>query len=206
MDLAASARLPFWQSTLASRPTPASWVRLDGRDVDPSPPGFLRALSQALGLPEGASAAAALVQQPRGLLLIDTYEALGPLDAWLRESFLLQLPGRTTIVMAGRHTAASAWRTDPDWSAVARIVSLRNLPPDDSRAYLRGRGIPEDQHAAVLDFTHGHPLALALVADLLARGEQSAFSPKHAPDVVRVLLERFVQKVPSAAHRRALEA
>ncbi|MCA1644033.1 MAG: ATP-binding protein, partial [Chloroflexi bacterium] len=180
-------------------------VRLDGRDVEPSPPGFLRALHQALGLAEGASPVAALSQQPRGVLLIDTYEALGPLDAWLRESFLPQLPGRATIVIAGRHAPASAWRTDPDWSDLARIVSLRNLPPEDSRNYLRARGIPEDQHPSVLSFTHGHPLALALVADLVARGEQPSFRPDHAPDVVRVLLERFVQQVPSAAHRRAVQ-
>jgi hypothetical protein len=35
----------------------------------------------------------------------------------------------------------------------------------------------------VLAFTHGHPLALALVADLLARGEQPTFTPEDAPDV-----------------------
>src|SRR5262249_54983089 len=157
------------------------------------------ALGQTLGLAEGASPVAALGQQPRAVLLIDTYEALAPLDAWLRESFLPQLPGRTTIVIAGRHPPASPWRTDPDWSDLARIVSLRNLPPEDSRSLLRARRIPEDQHAAVLAFTHGHPLALALVVDLLARGEQPNFSPEYAPDVVRVLLERFVQQVPCAA-------
>jgi hypothetical protein len=39
----------------------------------------------------------------------------------------------------------------------------------------------------------------------VARGEQPNFSPEQAPDVVRVLLERLVQLVPTAAHRRALE-
>jgi hypothetical protein len=48
-------------------------------------------------------------------------------------------------------------------------------------------------------------LALALIADLLTRGDPQGFSPENAPDVVRVLLERFVQQVPSASHRRALE-
>jgi hypothetical protein len=180
-------------------------VRVDGRDFDPSPPGFVRALCRALGLPEDTSPLAVLSQQPRGVLLIDTYEACGPLDAWLRESFLAQLPPRTTIVIAGRQQPASAWRSDPDWSQLARIIALRNLPPPDSRAFLAARGIPERQHAAVLSFTHGHPLALALVAELLARGQQPSFSPEDAPDVVRALLERFVEQVPSQAHRRALD-
>jgi hypothetical protein len=180
-------------------------VRLDGRTIEPSPAGFLLALRQAMQLGDQASPLAALGQRSRSALLIDTYETLTPLDAWLRETFLPELPDQTMVVMAGRHAPAAAWRTDPGWPELVRIVSLRNLPPDDSRAYLRARGVPEACHPSVLAFTHGHPLALALVADLLTRGDQQGFSPEDAPDVVRVLLERFVQQVPSAAHRRALE-
>jgi hypothetical protein len=180
-------------------------VRLDGRELDPSPPGFLHALGLALGLAEDASPLDELARQPRAVLLVDGYEALSPLDAWLRESCLPNLPDRTLVVIAGRQPPATGWRTDPGWSDLVRIVALRNLPPDDSRAYLQACGVPEEQHPAVLAFTHGHPLALALVADLLARGEGATFSPAHAPDVVRALLERFVQQVPSAAHRQALE-
>ncbi len=180
-------------------------VRIDGRDVDPSPPGFLRGLGQALGLAEGASPLEALAQRSRDLLLVDTYELLTPLDAWLRETFLPQLPGQMIAVIAGRDPPAPAWRTDAGWSELARIVPLRNLPPEDSRAYLHARGVPEAQHAAALAFTHGHPLALALVGDLLVHGGEQAFSPERAPDVLRLLLERFVEQVPGAAHRRALE-
>lgn len=180
-------------------------VCLDGRNVDPSPPGFLRALQEALGIPEGDSPVAALGQQHHAVVLIDTYELIGSLDTWLRESFLPQLPEQTTIVIAGRDAPTSAWRTDPDWSDLTRIVSLRNLPPEDSRAYLRSRGVLEDLYPTVLGFTHGHPLALALVADLLSRGEQPNFIPGQATDVVRVLLERFVQQVPGSANRQALE-
>jgi hypothetical protein len=180
-------------------------VRLDGHDLDPSPAGFLVALGQALGLAEGAPPLEALAQQPPGVLLVDTYEALAPLDAWLRETFLPQLPEQAVVVIAGRDPPDAAWRTDPGWLDLVRVVSLRNLAPEDSSAYLQVRGIPEAQHPAVLAFTHGHPLALALVADLPAAGGEEAFRPEQAADVVRVLLERFVRQVPSDAHRRALE-
>ena len=109
------------------------------------------------------------------------------------------------MVIAGRQPPVVAWRCDPGWSDVVRIVSLRNLPPEDSRAYLRAQGVPEDRHESVLAFTHGHPLALALVADLLRRGDEQPLSAEMVPDVVRVLLDRFVEQVPSVAHRRALE-
>jgi len=180
-------------------------VRLDGRDIDPSPPGFLCALGEAVGLADSASPLEALSQHPRQVLLIDTYEALTPLDTWLRESLLPQLPLQTRVVIAGRECPVAAWRTDPGWSSLTRVISLRNLPPVDSRTFLHARGIPEAQHPALLSFTHGHPLALALVADLSAHGDQAAFSPEHAPDVVRALLERFVEQVPDDDYRQALQ-
>ncbi|MGH2535404.1 MAG: ATP-binding protein [Thermomicrobiales bacterium] len=181
-------------------------VAIDGRNVDPSPPGALLALRRATGLPEDGANPAAPEWPAAGVLLIDTYETLAPLDAWLRETLLPQLPARSLVVLAGRNPPAPAWRTDLDWAALTRIVALRNLRPDESEIYLATRGIPGDLHAEVLAFTHGHPLALALVADVLGRdGKLDAFDPRNEPDVVRVLLERLVRDVPSPTHRLALE-
>lgn len=182
-------------------------VRIDGRNLDPSPAAFWSALSLALDLPAGASTVEVLAQAPRSVVLIDTYETLAPLDTWLREIFLPQLPAQTLVVIAGRNPPVAPWRTAIDWRDLVRIVSLRNLRPEESQAYLSAQGIPQAQYPAVLSFTHGHPLALSLVADVLAQSNQPApFIPENEPDVVRVLLERFVQHVPSPAHRQALEA
>ena len=82
-------------------------VRLDGRNVAPSPPGFLLALHQALGLEEGGATSIVSNWPPDGVLLIDTYETLASLDTWLRETFLLQLPGRNLVVIAGRNPTSS---------------------------------------------------------------------------------------------------
>jgi hypothetical protein len=186
----------------------AGWpvILLDGRNVEPSPAGFCLALCRALELAAGTPLPDLLAAWPSGALLIDTYEVLAPLDAWLRESLLPQLPERTVVVVAGREQPATAWRTDPGWDELTRVVPLRNLAPVESRAYLHERRIPQPQHQRVLEWTHGHPLALALVADLLTRGDaQVAGSFSHNADVVQVLLERFVQRVPSPRHREALE-
>ncbi len=181
-------------------------ARLDGRDLEPSPAGFLHALGRALGLEEGASPLAALTEHPRVALLVDTYEALAPLDDWLRDDFLPQLPGGTLVVVAGRNAPAAAWRTDPGWRELVRVIPLRNLRPEESRVFLDARGVPATQHPAALAFTHGHPLALALVTEVLTRSDDAGgFLPEQEPDVVRVLLERFVQQVPSRRHRDALE-
>jgi hypothetical protein len=62
------------------------------------------------------------------------------------------------------------------------VVPLRNLRPDESRADLHARGVPADRHPAALAFTHGHPLALSLVADVSASGgDPTAFTPEQRP-------------------------
>lgn len=61
--------------------------RLDGRDVDPSPQGFLLALSQAIGPETPPLSLKTLAELPPAVLLLDTYERLAALDGWLREVF-----------------------------------------------------------------------------------------------------------------------
>lgn len=177
---------------------------LDGRNIEPSPASFMAALQQQT---DGISWQAYIGKQNgRFLLFIDTAELLSPLDGWLRDEFLPQLPGNLLVVLAGRHPPSLAWRTDPGWQTVMRIIHLRNLANDESLAYLQTRQVPSEEHPAILDFTHGHPLALSLVADVFAQRPGFHFQPEDAPDVIQLLLEKFVQKVPGPAHRAALEA
>jgi hypothetical protein len=181
-------------------------LRLDGRDLDPSPAGVLAALGRALDEPPDSSPLEALVRRPRGVLLVDTYESVAPLDTWMREVLLPELPDRHLVVLAGREPPAPGWLADAGWRDLTRVVPLRNLRPEESQAYLRARGVPAAQHPAVLSFTHGHPLALSLVADVTAGGgDATALAPEQRPDVVRALLGRFVERLPSARHRQALE-
>ncbi|WP_448545332.1 AAA family ATPase [Roseiflexus sp.] len=179
---------------------------LDSRNLDPSPQGFLLGLAAALGTDDVDATLAVLAHEPDPVLLIDTYENLTPLDTWLREVFLPRLPARALVVIAGRLPPTPGWRTDAAWRDLVRVVALRNLRPEESQIYLAQRGLPPAQHAAVLGFTHGHPLALSLIADVAAQGGAVTFDPMQAPDVVALLLDRFVQDVPSPLHRLALHA
>jgi hypothetical protein len=181
-------------------------VALDGRELEPSPLGFLAALGLALGAPGHDDPLAALPSDRPVVLLLDTYEVAAPLDDWLRQRFLPALPGDTLVVLGGRNPPSPAWRVDAGWRDLLRVISLRNLRPEDSRAYLHAAGVPEGLHERVLGVTHGHPLALSLVVEVLAQGgTQAAFEPGRAPDLVRLLLGRFLEAVPSGRHRRALQ-
>ncbi|MBV8884209.1 MAG: hypothetical protein JO235_09470 [Chroococcidiopsidaceae cyanobacterium CP_BM_RX_35] len=183
-------------------------IYLDARNIEPTPDSFLSTLRFVMRLPPLDSPLQSLAAQgERHVILLDTYELLVPIDEWLRQEFLPQLPDNTLTVMAGRHSPALGWRTDLGWQALIHLLPLRNLSPKESRIYLTQRQVPPEQHQAVLDFTHGHALALSLVADVFAQGQEALhFQPEAMPDVIKALLEKFMQEVPTPSHRMALEA
>jgi AAA ATPase domain len=191
----------------ASRQTHFPVYSVDARNFEATPEAFLGALRAVLGIDPSASAFDFLRSQPRrAALLIDTYETLASQDTWVREVFLPGLPENALVVIAGREPPAPAWQSDPGWQTLIRTIPLRNLSPEESRSYLERRAISQEQFHSILAFTHGHALALSLVADVLAQRREARFEPQAAPDVIQVLLEQFVQKVPGPAHRAALEA
>lgn len=176
----------------------AAVARLDGRDVGATPEAFAAAAGEALGEAPEASGA-------RRVLLVDTYEDLTDLDDWLRRHFLPSLDDDTLVVLAGRVPPAVRWRTDAGWRAEMVDLPLRNLSAEEGHAFLDAQGVAPEAHGAALGFTHGHPLALALVADHARQRPGVPFEPGDAPDVVEALLKRFIQEEPDAVHREALE-
>lgn len=170
-------------------------VRIDGRDVEATPLAFEDAVERA-GLKRETS--------DRQALLIDTFERIDSLDGWLRRSFVPSLGPADIVVIAGRGRPSPEWRAG--WAGEAVVLPLRNLARSEAVAYLAARGVPEAAHERVQAFTHGHPLALTLVAERVRQsGEEVAFDPADAPDLLADLLARFASEVPSAAHRAALE-
>lgn len=201
-------------------------MSLDGRDFEPNPGAFCNALRAAIGEVlevELASPAAleelcaALENAPsRVVLQIDTIELLAPLDYFWREKFVPLLPENATLMLAGREPLPLAWRGDAAlWSEVVSF-NLAALSALESQNYLQKRGIEAAFGAQFLSWTHGHPLALSLAADIwqqqagtLGNGElESAapLAPGDLPGLVGPLLEHLLREVPTPAHRAALEA
>jgi hypothetical protein len=87
---------------------PASY--LDARNLEPSPNSFMGAVWSALGLAEQDSPFEALGSELR-VVLVDTYETLAPLGAWMSEFLLPQLPENVLLVLAGRTGAELACRS-----------------------------------------------------------------------------------------------
>ena len=123
-----------------------SVVRLDGRELVPAPPAVREALRAVLEVPEGEGAIVGPSDGGRLVVLVDTYERLAPLDDWVCTRFLPRLPVTAMTVVAGRTPPSSLWRADPAWRELLRVVSLRNLSPQESRQYLRACGIDPARH------------------------------------------------------------
>jgi len=184
----------------------AQAVMLDGRNLEATPESFLAGMRLSLGVDLTTGPVEALAASAgRSVLLVDTFDLLAPLEGWLRDVFLPALTDRVLVVLASRHPPSAPWRADPGWQQVLKTVALRNLSPDEGRTYLTRRQVPETDLPAILSFTHSYPLALSLVADLYEQRQGYHFVPAEAHDVVAVLLERFLQRVPGPAHRAVLE-
>ena len=181
----------------------AGVVRLDGRDVAPSPREITAVLRQALGASPRSGGEA--VPGRRLVLLIDAYERLTAADDWIRTGLLPGLPADTITVVAAREPPSPEWRADPAWRGLLRVVSLRNFGPEESRDYLEACGVDPAVHERLVRVTHGHPLALSLVADVIVAGGEAPIEPL-APDLVATLLRGFVDAVPVGERRSALEA
>ena len=159
--------------------------RLDGRELDP-----------------GAAAATSA-----DVLLIDEVDAIPGRRETVLEGLLGCLPAarrrgargpgarrppRGAPTRAGaRSCTRSGWRTSatPKAAPCCGCAACRRRPTDGALA-----------------FTHGHPLALALLADVVAQSERD--EPVAAtPEVLKVLLDSLVgSAVPSAlSHLAALE-
>jgi hypothetical protein len=177
-------------------------VRLDARELAASPGSVLTALRGVVEVPDDG---------PIGgnadplVLLIDSYERLAPIDDWVREQLVPRLPVGAVTVLAGRTPPGSGWRADPAWRDLLRVVSLRNLAPADSRAYLAACGVDPAHHDRLVALTHGHPLGLSLCADVAVRGGELGGDALH-PDLVGDLVRGFVDVVPDERQRTVLAA
>jgi hypothetical protein len=181
-------------------------IQLDCRYIEPHPDSFKTVFASAATFAAGKEVMETIESMPgKVVLLVDTYEKLKPLDDWLRMDFLPELPGNVITVIASRTALSTNWKTDPGWQGITKILSLKELSEDESMLLLSRRNIPAAQAKQIVDYTRGNALALSIVADMFDQRKEGHFNPMQSPDIMKALLEQFVQEVPSPAHKAALE-
>ncbi len=174
--------------TLARLPLDCVW--LDGGRTEPTVPGALAALGTALGGPAPPSAAAAadrVADAGVDVLVIDGFERLNLLDAWIRNELAAALPAAVTTVLVGRRGPNQAWVTAPGWRRLLGELVVGPLAAGDVDGLMAVHGIRGDDAVRVRAFARGHPLAVVVAGEALARSPGLTLGPGAPADVVEEL-------------------
>jgi tetratricopeptide (TPR) repeat protein len=148
-----------------------------------------------------------LKKKLRFVAIIDTFEQAGGLGMWLREKLIPGLPDGSVVVIAGRESLTSEWQP---FLPLLRQITLVNFSNSDAESYLRTRGIVSEKTVEdIFHFTQGHPLSIAISADIKANTTVSAdegLKPSEKFVVIRSLLDRIFSQIIQPELRQLLEA
>ncbi|MEM6995026.1 MAG: winged helix-turn-helix domain-containing protein [Myxococcota bacterium] len=189
------------QCTVAGRRA----VTLRADELVPRPDALARTLARALEIPDAEDPLTQLPRCPFSVLFIDGYDLLAPIDAWLHASLWPAMPSQLRLVLASRAEPPARWCCDPAWSQAATHLELDAFGEGNAREFLARQAVDPRHFERVWDFTHGHPLAMALVVDALRRS-RGVFEPSQRLGVIDALVAWFVDRLPSRGHLHALQA
>ena len=180
---------------------------LDGRTIEPTESGFQHELSRQLGIgkPTLGSMVRVLSKKSRPVVIVlDSYELLALLDAWLRQVFLTRLGKNVRLVLVSRFAPAPQWTETPEWRGSFRSLDLG--PLDDVAAFdlLRSLGGDETRARAIAAFARGHPLALVMAG---AASTQLPSGPNRTPQrAISAIAQRFLAEIEEPQLREAVRA
>ena len=181
-------------------------VSLDGGAVEPTPRGFLAALSSATGSDlESAEDAVARLARLGSLvvLTVDRYEVLRPIDLWLQQDVVPALPDNVRLVVAGREPPMAGWPMA--LGRRFRGLPLGNLPRAEAEVLLRRDGVTGDDIERINWLARGHPLSLRMAAAALVAQPARDHDATTVTAIVDELTELYLAGLDPAT-REALDA
>ncbi len=184
-------------------------IKLDCRSIKPSEEGFRHELNAAIGGDSTHVEQLALRLNQLGervILALDTYEVYRMMDTWLRQVFIPALHDNVRVVFCGREAPVSAWYTTPGWHGMFQSIPLGPLSNPDAEELLLRSGVTETDAQRVIQFTHGHPLALKLAAATIAERPDLNLKEVESQHVVTELTELYLSDVSDPLVRVVLES
>ena len=144
--------------------------------------------------------------QHRLVVIFDAYDFMATLDSWVRNEFLANLGQKAVLVIAGRQSLGEDWA---DWRPIIRYLTLRNFSKEEAMDYLHSKRISEPALVdAIIGFTRGLPLALALCAELTDDGSLTIVDFSKADQrlaVMKTVVDRIVRQISDKELRDALQ-
>jgi DNA-binding winged helix-turn-helix (wHTH) protein len=180
---------------------------LDGREFEPTERGFLHELSRRLRIERPTlrkiSRALSAVAKPV-LIVLDSYELLGLLDAWLRQSFMVGLKENVRLILVSRFSPSPQWSEAPEWRGEFRSFQLQPISESAALELLASLGTDPSSIRELAKFAHGHPLALVIGGAAAMRLPSVAGRTPHT--AISTLAHRFLEEVEDPQLREALRA
>jgi hypothetical protein len=142
----------------------------------------------------------------RHLLLVDGCDSQAATWSQLRVRVGARLEASNRLVVASRLAPEHTWNT-AGWDRLAQGLEIGGLADADADELVARRGV-QDQLARkrVLAWGGGHPLALALGADLVRVEDADSVPLEHDRDVGAAVIRHLVDSSPNAPEHRALAA
>ncbi len=137
-------------------------------------------------------------------LAVDSFECISRHEAWIFNELFPSIPQNTRIVVAGRNLPDERLLADPGWNNLSTFLTLECFSTTETKKYLEYCGIDTKRKDEIHDLTRGHPLALALVRQILEQTPGEKLPPKDSEEYFQTLLKHFVQNIPSFNHRKTL--
>jgi hypothetical protein len=138
------------------------------------------------------------------VLLLDTFENWRSVEEWLPQ-WLGQMEETVRIITAGRHPLTGGWLRS-GWASYINSMPLTSLTPTDVDLYARKRGLASNETKSQLfQFSRGIPLAMALVTEMMLKGDQyKPLARVEKNQLISVLMEELFEGM-EAPVRRLLE-
>ncbi len=139
------------------------------------------------------------------VLFLDDFQRVRGLEGWLRTRLLERAGPRVRMVLLGRHPPSPLWTTAPEWIGRLGVSRLACWDPPEAEGYLAARNVAEPERATAIAASYGHPLALALLADVHGQGgDLPSLALAEHPSLVAHLAEKLCGSLHDGRQRQAL--
>lgn len=172
----------------------------DAAVLDVTPTALVDAWRAELGLDDLKSLPADTV------LFLDDFQCVRGLERWLRTRLMADAGPRARLVLIGRHPPSPLWTTAPEWIGRIGVSRLACWDPPEAERYLAARNVAESERATAIAASYGHPLALALLADVHGQSgdDACALELSEHPSLVAHLAEKMCGSLHDGQRRQAL--
>ncbi|ACS99217.1 LuxR C-terminal-related transcriptional regulator [Paenibacillus sp. JDR-2] len=141
------------------------------------------------------------------VLALDTFEEIGEMEHWLRDSFINRMPEGIIIILSGRFALHPSWRAFPAWQRTIYPLPIRDLDYEAARSYLLRCGIASDETIRSIWLrTRGHPLSLALLASTSLVNVDNEGRPSNEDAWFSHIVQTWLREVPDSDMRELVES